>query len=356
MKTINISILAVVFALAATWSAADSQGFKTHPNIVDFEFVNDQVSVPPREGVMIVDSRPARKFDKGHIPVAINISDSLFDGQANLLPEDKSSLLLFYCGGVKCPLSHKSAFKAEILGYTNIRVYAAGYPDWTANGGLPGVSAEYVKKALDKGNAVVIDARPPRKFNKGHVPGAVNIPTTRFDTSQDLLPENKGAELIFYCGGYKCPLSTKGAEKARALGYTNVKVFQAGYPAWNKAFGQEGLSIREGGEEGAITIASFMDTLKNHPEDVYLIDVRDQGEVDIDGTFATARVIPIDTLLPQIADLPNDKPTIFFCANGARAGEAYDFVNMKRNDMKAYFLEAVVAFKKQPLPVVTPLD
>jgi len=356
MKAFNISVLAMVFVFIATGSAADSQGFKAYPKIVDFEFVEGQAGVPRLEGVMIVDSRPARKFDKGHIPVAINISDSLFNSQVDRLPEDKSSLLIFYCGGLKCPLSHKSAFKADKLGYTNIRVYSAGYPDWTTNGGLPGVSAKYVKMALDKGNAVVVDARPPRKFSKGYVPGAINIPTTRFDTSQDLLPENKGTELIFYCGGYQCPLSTKGAEKAKALGYTNVKVFQSGYPAWKETYGQKELSIRESDEEGAITIASFMDMLKNHPEDVYLIDVRDQGEVDIDGTFATARVIPIDTLLPQIADLPNDKPTIFFCANGARAGEAFDFVNMKRNDMKVYFLEADVAFKKQPLPVVTPLD
>jgi len=356
MKTFNISILAAVFALTVTVSAADSEGFKPYPKIVDFEFVEDQASIPRREDVVIVDSRPARKFDKGHIPVAINLSNTLFDSQANLLPEDKSSLLIFYCGGIKCPLSHKSAFKAETLGYTNIRVYAAGYPDWTTNGGLPGVSATYVKEVLDKGNAVVVDARPPRKFKKGYVPGAVNIPTTRFDESHDSLPENKDTELIFYCGGYHCPLSPKGAAKAKALGYSNAKLFQAGYPAWKEAFGQKELTIRESGEEGVITIASFMDVLENHPKDVYLIDVRDQGEVDIDGTFATARVIPIDTLLPQIASLPNDKPTIFFCSNGARAGEAFDFVNMKRSDMKVYFLEAAVTFKKQSLPVCTPTD
>ncbi len=99
-----------------------------------------------------------------------------------------------------------------------------------------------------------------------------------------------------------------------------------------------------------------MDVLENHADEIHLIDVRDQREVDIDGTFATARVIPIDTLLPQIANLPSDKPTIFFCSNGARSGEAYDFVNMKRGDMKVYFLEAAVAFRNQPLPVVTPSE
>ncbi len=355
MKTFYISALSLVFAFITTWACAadSSKGFKTYPNIVDFEFVEKQASVPLREGIMIVDSRPARKFDKGHVPVAINISDTLFDDNVALLPKDKSSMLIFYCGGLTCPLSHKSAFKAEALGYSNIQVYAAGYPDWTSNGGLPGVSVNYVKKVQDKDTTVVIDARPPRKFKKGNVPGSVNVPTTRFDEQKASLPEDKGSELIFYCGGYQCSLSTKGAAMAKSLGYSNVKVFQAGYPAWKKAFGEKKLSIQESGEEGVISISSFMDVLKNHPEDVYLVDVRDKGEVDIDGTFATAKVIPIDTLMPQIAGMPNDKPTIFFCSNGARAGEAFDFVNMKRSDMKVYFLEASVVFNKQPLPVVT---
>ena len=127
---------------------------------------------------------------------------TLFDDHVDLLPKDKSSLLVFYCGGLTCPLSHKSAFKAEALGYDNIKVYAAGYPDWVSNGGLSGVTAKYVKKSLDKGKAVVIDARPPRKFKKGHVPGSISIPTTRFDQHKDSLPEDKATELIFYCGGY----------------------------------------------------------------------------------------------------------------------------------------------------------
>lgn len=356
MKIVNFCALVVLLVFAQNTSATGSQGFKTYPNIVDYKFVEEHASVPRRNDVTIVDSRPARKFDKGHIPVAVGISDTLFDKQIDLLPEDKSKLLIFYCGGIKCPLSHKSAFKAEALGHTNIRVYSAGYPDWVGNGGLPGVSAQYVKKALGNGKTMVVDARPPRKFKKGNIPGSVNIPTTRFDDMHDRLPQDKGTELVFYCGGYNCPLSVKGALKAKALGYTNIKLFQSGYPAWKKAFGQNALSIKETGEAGVISIGSFMDILNNHPQDVHLVDVRDQAEVDMDGTFASAKVIPIDTLLPKIAGLPNDKPTIFFCSNGSRAGEAFDFVNMKRNDMKVYFLEAAVAFNKQPLPVVTLID
>ena len=344
MKTTNAIVALVFFFVSAPLAAAEQPAFKTYPKIVDYAFVQEHAMVPRREDVTIVDSRPGRKFNKGHIPVAVNISDTLFEQQKELLPQNKDNVLIFYCGGLTCPLSHKSAFKAEAMGYSNIHVYAAGYPDWVGNGGLAGVSEKYVKKLVDRKQGTVVDARPPRKFKKGHVPGAISIPTTRFDMMRDALPQDKNTEMVFYCGGYHCPLSVKGALLARELGYRNTKVFQAGFPAWKKAYGQKKLAIREAGEEGLISIDSFMDILKNHPNDVYLVDVRDHAEVKMDGTHASAKVVPIGTLLPLIADMPNDKPTVFFCSNGARAGEAFDFVNMKRSNMTVYFLEASVAF------------
>jgi rhodanese-related sulfurtransferase len=206
--------------------------FTPYAHMVDFAFVKAHATIPPRDDVLIIDSRSARKFNSGHIPAAINISQSQFAQHTDQLPKDKSTLLIFYCGGLKCPLSHKAARQAEALGYTSVRVYAAGYPDWLEQGGYPDVTAAYVKKASDK--AVIVDARPPRKYNKGHIPGAINVPTTRFATMQHLLPTDKTVELIFYCGGYECPLSRDAADKAKALGYINLKLYQAGYPDWNK--------------------------------------------------------------------------------------------------------------------------
>ena len=207
-------------------------------NVVDAEFVSQYATVPSKDEVLIIDSRPARKYDQGHIVPAINISDSQFDKLTHLLPEDKSTLLIFYCGGLKCNLSTKSAAKAEALGYTNVKVYAEGWPDWKAKGHIPGVSAAYVKKLVDKpGEAVIVDARPARKFAKDHVPGAINISDREFDDKLNLLPSDKSTEIIYYCGGYDCPLSSKSAAKAVAQGDTKVKLFQSGYPAWNEAYG-----------------------------------------------------------------------------------------------------------------------
>ena len=52
--------------------------------------------------------------------------------------------------------------------------------------------------------------------------------------------ENTEKLLVFYCGGFACRLSHKSAQKAIGLGYCNVKVFAAGYPAWKKVAGDTG--------------------------------------------------------------------------------------------------------------------
>ena len=55
--------------------------------LVDYDFVRQNVSIPPKKGVMIIDSRPAaRQYDPGHIPGAINIPDSQFDKLVDKLP------------------------------------------------------------------------------------------------------------------------------------------------------------------------------------------------------------------------------------------------------------------------------
>ena len=332
-----------------------------YKNVVDYAFVKDHATVPMREDVVVIDSRPARKYDPGYISPALNIPDRQFDKMVDLLPADKSKMLIFYCGGVKCPLSHQSAFKAEALGYTNVQVYAAGYPDWIKNGGIGSVSAAFVKKQIDNNTPMVlVDSRPDRKFAKGHVPTALNIPDRKFAKMTDLLPKAKDVPLVFYCGGYKCPLSFSSAQKAKMQGYTNVKTFQAGYPDWVKAFGKMGASnkagepakvkmvkatIETGDEPDTITFASFRNIVKNAPDSVYLIDVRSIDEFKTGG-FKGAKHMTVDQVEEQVAQLPKDKPIIFVCSTGARSGEAYDIVKMAREDLQVYFLDATVTHAK----------
>jgi rhodanese-related sulfurtransferase len=298
---------------------------------------------------MIIDSRPKRtKYDKGHIPMAVSIPFSNFNKMTDRLPKDKNALLIFYCEGVKCSLSHNSAYKAEALGYKNVKVFAKGFPGWIA---VPGhyaeVPPEWMKKQYD-GNAdmVVVDSRPKRtKYDKGHLPGAISIPESQFAKMTDQLPGNKEQLLVFYCGGFKCPLSHKSAKKAIALGYTNVKVFSAGYPAWKAmASASQATPVEAGAEEGSVDLDSFKKIMQENPESIMLIDVREPDEFAT-GAFKTAVNIPTDQLEKKINELPTDKPIVFVCSTGARSGEAYYMVKDLRPQIKdVFYLEAETTY------------
>jgi len=62
--------------------------------------------------------------------------------------------------------------------------------------------AKYAKMPKPK-NAMIIDSRPYKpKYIAGYIPTAVSIPAKDFDKSVNMLPENKDAVVIFYCGGF----------------------------------------------------------------------------------------------------------------------------------------------------------
>ena len=223
-------------------------------------------------------------------------------------------------------------------------------------GNYPSVSVEWVKQQLDKkADMVLIDSRPKRKkYDKGHIPGAVSIPDSQFAKMTDQLPQDKSELLVFYCGGFKCRLSHKSAKKAIDLGYTNVKVYAAGYPAWKAAYGTAGTgvatvaatNIKAGAEEGSIDTATFVKMVNETPDSMMLIDVRDPDEF-AQGHLKTAVNIPVDQLEDKIKTLPADKPIVFVCGTGARSGESYYMVQDVRPELKnVYYLEGYLYYNK----------
>jgi len=327
-------------------------------DLVDMAFVKQHVQVPMAENIMLIDARPKRaKYDSGHIPMAVSIPDMEFDEKIEKLPKNKETLLIYYCEGPECKLSHNSAKKAVKLGYTNVRVYPDGFPGWMKEPGhYASVSAEYVKKQMDAGTEMLlIDSRPKRaKFDKGHIPGAVSISDSEFEQMTGELPQDKSKLLIFYCEGYECKLSHKSAKRALALGYVNVKVYSGGYPEWIAKFGVSGsgdvekssIKPKSGKEEGSIDIPAFEKIVKENPESIYLVDVRDADEF-AKGSLKTAVNIPVDQLKKRIVELPADKPIVFICGTGARSGESFYMVQDNRPEMKnVYYVEAGMTFNK----------
>ena len=84
--------------------------------------------------MVLVDSRNADEYAQAHLPGAISIPADQTRAQAARLPRDKGTLLVFYCRGTGCTLSHASAAQAAELGYTYLLVYQGGMPDWLLKG------------------------------------------------------------------------------------------------------------------------------------------------------------------------------------------------------------------------------
>lgn len=91
-----------------------------------------------------------------------------------------------------------------------------------------------LKKAIADKTVTVIDVNGTDSFKAGHVPTAID-----FDASGEklasVLPKDKGALVVAYCGGPGCNAYQAAAKKAQELGYTNVKHLAAGISGWKSA-------------------------------------------------------------------------------------------------------------------------
>ncbi|MEH6451681.1 MAG: rhodanese-like domain-containing protein [Psychromonas sp.] len=54
------------------------------------------------------DARPAKIYDLGHIPTAMPTPASTLDKNLNWLPKDKTTEIVFYCGGGNLPIKPQS--------------------------------------------------------------------------------------------------------------------------------------------------------------------------------------------------------------------------------------------------------
>jgi len=77
---------------------------------------------------------------------------------------------------------------------------------------------------------VLVDVRGPLAFERGHVPGAINIPG-RLLTADGLMDYSKNTLFVVYCAGPHCNGANKAAVKLAALGYP-VKEMIGGVTGW----------------------------------------------------------------------------------------------------------------------------
>jgi len=86
-------------------------------------------------------------------------------------------------------------------------------------------------------NLVVVDVRATEDFEKGHIPGAVNLPKDRWDTLQGLIRDKTN---VVYCYTQQCHLAANACVRFAGRGYP-VMELEGGFEAWQ----QNELDIEE---------------------------------------------------------------------------------------------------------------
>jgi rhodanese-related sulfurtransferase len=84
---------------------------------------------------VFIDARESYDFDSGHIPGSLNIPAGVMDLEERLAGVPKDAVLVTYCSGVTCSLSHDLAELLTVYDFTRVKVFSAGLEGWSQAGG-----------------------------------------------------------------------------------------------------------------------------------------------------------------------------------------------------------------------------
>jgi rhodanese-related sulfurtransferase len=93
------------------------------------------------------------------------------------------------------------------------------------------------KKEYDKGDAIMLDARPIEDFRSLHIKGAISLyyEDAKSDRKNVLGPVPKTTTIITYCSDPECESAIKLADTLTTLGFTKVFIMLDGIPMWKEA-------------------------------------------------------------------------------------------------------------------------
>jgi len=331
---------------------------KYNLKVVDYDYTKLAIGNGTRKGAkaLLIDARPAKMYAKSTIPSSLNIPDTKFNkfvGQLDKVAKNKE--IIVYCGGWKCGKSPKVAGLLKKRGFTNVKLYQAGEPEWKKKYYVE-VGTPVIVAAYKKGSALLIDARPYKKYLGATIPSSISIPDTLIDKLVGRFPIDKNTPIITYCGGYNCHKSHAVAKKLLSLGYTNVKVYAGGLPQWKKdgmpTTGSKAkqisttkvkkvtmvAGIKLGEDEGTVDGEWFKANL-GKLSNVQIVDVRSSDDFKVGHLPGAINIEAVKLNAKEFqAKLPKEKVVVFSCASGASALEAWMKLDDAKMDVSKVFI------------------
>jgi rhodanese-related sulfurtransferase len=95
-------------------------------------------------------------------------------------------------------------------------------------------SVALAKEVFDKGNVLFVDARSSDHYEDGHIQGAISLPVDQFDERIEPFLDRYSSDqpIVTYCSGRTCEDSHNLAQFLADTGFTHVRIFIDGFPAW----------------------------------------------------------------------------------------------------------------------------
>lgn len=103
-----------------------------------------------------------------------------------------------------------------------------------ASSKFPSISHDELKSAVTAKSVTLLDVNGSESFSEGRIPGAIDFIANEKKIAS-LLPKDKQALIVAYCGNEYCPAYMAAATVAKNLGYTNVKHYSPGIDGWKKS-------------------------------------------------------------------------------------------------------------------------
>jgi len=222
--------------------------------------------------VRVIDVRRKEDYKKDHIPKSVNLplADLLSDDTpervlkiAQSLGIDDQTPVVAYDDTFGA-LASRVAWTLQYLGHRDVSLLEMTYTQWKTLGletdaNEPSIgtkthsialkpeimaTADYLEKAKENKNVIVMDNRERLNYLEQHIPGSINIPYRTLASEDKILRpkdelkrllQNRGisddAEVITYCGSVGT-LSGLAYYALKSIDHPNVKLYVRSFKEW----------------------------------------------------------------------------------------------------------------------------